>query len=548
MATQSPPGRQFLGASRDSNTPAPAGLLGDIRSAARFHGLKRIAGFVVGAGVFMSLEPAPIVGGPQLVFGIYKPPRPLKKPSKAAAADLPKAVSAGGSGKAPAAGVTKAAAAASNKAAPDVSSKAVPGKGSSRSAELLDSYETLRAQLLGVSDQAFNVAYSGVLKLYRNDLVLWRLLSDKAHGQGLFASSRMSLRPQHIVYTGSRKGNFPCAFGIGTPMADMRVGFTAGTMLHTQTSEELVDIVACEMGHSFAYHEAERKSWRLLLNIVIIGSLAVSSSMGLLPLAAAAVGIDAVVNRVIVGIWLHRRQQYEADRMGAVISLTAGCSADSIISYMQRAHYSKALDRVGHLKSTDDTFEQSVTARSARLRQLVPRSGLPEKPPLNLQDLQAWICISASEAKTLSPEAKTKFDTEVKTIEHMLVGISYAMWDPVQRWVDPYPDWLDRIGYLQTLLKPVQSVQKKQSSEMDTLQKSLTSLQASERWPQAVKFMGVKDLDANAKYDHRLDIRTKSDVDLTSEINQLETAFAKHGWISWKQACITKFWSLTEKL
>ncbi len=60
--------------------------------------------------------------------------------------------------------------------------------------------------------------------------------------------------------------------------------------------------------------------------------------------------------------------------------------------------------------------------------------------------------------------------------------------------------------------------------------------------------MGVKDLDANAKYDHRLDIRTKSDVDLTSEINELEMILAKHGWISWKQACITKFWSLTEKL
>jgi len=97
------------------------------------------------------------------------------------------------------------------------------------------------------------------------------------------------------------------------------VGLTAGTMLSAQTDEELVNIMACQVGHSYAYHEAERKSWRLLLDTVIIGSLVVSSSMGLLPLAAAAVGIDAVVNKVIVGIWLHRRQQYEADRMGAVI-------------------------------------------------------------------------------------------------------------------------------------------------------------------------------------------------------------------------------------
>ncbi len=215
---------------------------------------------------------------------------------------------------------------------------------------------------------------------------------------------------------------------------------------------------------------------------------------------------------------------------------------------MQRARLAEISDRIIHLQTTDDAFMQSVTARSASLRQLVPKSGLPEGPPVNLQDLQAWICISASEAKTLSPEAKTKFDAEVKTIEHMLVGISYTLWDPVQRWVDPYPEWLDRIAYLQRLLKHVQPGQKKQSSEMDTLQKSLTSLQASEHWPQAVKFLEVRDVDAKAKYDHRLDTRKKSDVHLTNEVNKLEMISAKHGWISWKQACITKFWSLTEKL
>ena len=178
----------------------------------------------------------------------------------------------------------------------------------------------------------------------------------------------------------------------------------------------------------------------------------------------------------------------------------------------------------------------------------MPKSGLPEKIPVTLQELQAWICISGSKAKRLSPEAKTDFNVEVKAIEHVHVGSLHTMRDPVQRWVDPYPDWLDRIAYLQRLLKPVQPVQKKQSSEMDTLQTSLTSLQASEHWPQAVKFMGVKDLDAKAKYDHRVDIRQKSDVHLTSDINHFEMVFAKYGWISWKQACITKFCSLTEKL
>ena len=106
--------------------------------------------------------------------------------------------------------------------------------------------------------------------------------------------------------------------------------------------------------NGLAYHEAERKSWRLLLNTVIIGSLAAGSSMGLLPLAAAAVGIDAVVNKVIVGIWLHRRQQYQADAMGAAISLAAGCSADSIISYMQRAHLAEVSDRTVNLQTTSE--------------------------------------------------------------------------------------------------------------------------------------------------------------------------------------------------
>ncbi len=543
MATQSPPGRQDSGTSLNSTTPAPAA---DAGSAARLHRLKLMVGFAVGAGVFLSLEPVPIVGGPQLIFGIYKPPRQPRQPSKAAAADLPKAVSGGGSAKVPAAGVTKAAAARSNKAAPDVSTKAVPGGSPSQPVALLDNFKKLKARLLEVSEQALHVAVSDdVLKLYRNDRALWRHLYDKAHGKGFFVSSIMSLQPQHVINAGSREGSFPCAFGIGKPAADLSVGLAAGTMLFTQTNEELVNIMACEMGHSFACHEAERKSWRLLLNTVIIGSLVAGSSIGLLPLVAAAVGIDAVVHRVIVGIWLHRRQQYEADKMGAAISMTAGCSADSIISYMQRAHLAEVCDRIIHLQSTDDTFSQSLEARSASLRQLVPKSDLPEGPPLNLQELQAWICISASEAKRLSPEAKTKFDAEVKTIEHMLVGILHAVRDPVQRWVDPYPDWLDRIAYLQSILKAVRT---RQTSEMDTLQKSLTSLQASEHWPQAVKGMGVKDVNAKAKYQARLNISKDSEADLTSEINKLNMAFAKHGWISWKQACITKFCSLTEKL
>ena len=149
-----------------------------------------------------------------------------------------------------------------------------------------------------------------------------------------------------IINTHSREGSSPCAFGIGKPADSLRVGYAAGAMLCSQTNEELVNIMACEMGHSLAYHEAERKSWRLLLNTVIIGSLAASSSIGLLPLAAAAVGIDAVVNKVIVGIWLHRRQQYKADAMGAAISMAAGCSADRIISYMQRTHLVEVYDKV----------------------------------------------------------------------------------------------------------------------------------------------------------------------------------------------------------
>lgn len=138
----------------ETQTPAPAGLLGDIRSAVRFHGLKRIAGFVIGAGVFLALEPVPIVGGAQLVFGIYKPPRQSRQPSKAVAADLPKAVSAEGPAKAPAAGVTTAAAAGSNKAAPDVSTKTVSGSSPCQSAALLDKYAKLVAQFNEVSLQA----------------------------------------------------------------------------------------------------------------------------------------------------------------------------------------------------------------------------------------------------------------------------------------------------------------------------------------------------------------------------------------------------------
>ncbi len=299
------PGRQVPGTSLDSTTPTPTA---DAASAARLHRLKRMVGVAVGAGVLLSFEPRPIVGGAQLVFGIYKPPRHPRKPSKAAAADLPKAVSAGGSAKAPAAGVTKGAAAASNKAAPDVSTKAAPDKSLSRSADLLHNYRQLSGQVADVSWRAFDVAGSGFMKLAlapTKHKTLLRRLRNKLNGEGYKTPGYMDLR---VINTDSRESSSPCAFGIGKPADSLRVGLAAGAVLCTQTNEELASIMACEVGHSFAYHEAERKSWRLLLNTVIIGSLAASSSMGLLPLAAAAIGIDAVVNKVIVGIWLHRRQ------------------------------------------------------------------------------------------------------------------------------------------------------------------------------------------------------------------------------------------------
>ena len=517
--------------SRDSNTPAPAGLLGDIRSAVRFHGLPRIASVVVRAEVLMSLEAVPIVERVQLVFGIYKPPRQSRQPSKAVAADLPKAASAA-SAKAPAAGVTKAAASGSNKAAPDIPTKVVPDGSPSHWAALLDKHAELEAQFRRVSMQAYKVAmHDGVIKLARNG-ALARRHDDKVYGEGSAAvTSNMSLQPQRVTSTGSPGGSFPCAFGIGQPPAGLRVGLTAGTMLFAQTDKELVNIMPGQVGHNYAYHEAESKSWRLLLNTVIIGSLVVSSSMGLLPLAAAAVGIDAVVNKVIVGILLHRRQQYQADAMGVAISMAAGCSADSIISYMQRAHLAEVSDRTVDLQTTSDAFSQTFRARSASLRQLVPKSDLPEGRPFNLQELQAWSCISASEAKTLSPEAKTKFDAEVQALENMLLCFSRCIRDPIQRWVDPYPDWLDRIAYVQglSLLKTAQPVQKKQTAKMDALQKSLTSLQASKYWPLAVKCMGVKDSKSEAKYSCRLDIRKHSEADLTSKINMHLMASAKCG-------------------
>jgi len=301
---QSFPGRQVPGTSLDSTTPTPTA---DAGSAARLHRLKRMVGFAVGAGVLLSLEPRPIVGGPQLVFGIYKPPRHPRKPSKAAAADSPKAVSAGESAKATAAGVTKVAAAASNKAAPDVSIKAAPGESASpsQSADLLDNYRQLKGQVVHVSWQAFSVADSGAIKLalapIDHNTLLGRL-------RNAVRDDMQGCMDSRIINTDRREASSPCAFGIGKPADSLRVGYAAGAVLCTQTNEELVNIMACEMGHSLAYHEAERKSWRLLLNTVIIGSLAASSSMGLLPLAAAAIGIDAVVNKVIVGIWLHRRQ------------------------------------------------------------------------------------------------------------------------------------------------------------------------------------------------------------------------------------------------
>lgn len=94
----------------------------------------------------------------------------------------------------------------------------------------------------------------------------------------------------------------PCPLLIGWQAQALAccASFEVWIVLFTQTNKELVNIMACDIGHNVAYHEGERKSWRLLLNTVIIGSLAAGSSIGLLPLAVAAIGIDAVVNKCMV--------------------------------------------------------------------------------------------------------------------------------------------------------------------------------------------------------------------------------------------------------
>ena len=136
--------------------------------------------------------------------------------------------------------------------------------------------------MAGVCRQAYNVAHSGALDLAVAPIKHNALQSchfNKFDGEGYFSSTPryMNLR---ITNTDSREDSSPCAFGIGKPADSLRVSYAAGAVLCTQTNEELVNIIACEMCHSLAYHEAERKSWRLRLNTVLIGGLAAGSSIG----------------------------------------------------------------------------------------------------------------------------------------------------------------------------------------------------------------------------------------------------------------------------
>ena len=78
--------------------------------------------------------------------------------------------------------------------------------------------------------------------------------------------------------------------------------------------------------------------------------------------------------------------------------------ADSIISYMQRAYLAEVYDKTLHFKATDATLTRGLPDLSASLRQLVPNSGLPEKIPVTLQELQARICIRSQEIVTRSKD------------------------------------------------------------------------------------------------------------------------------------------------
>jgi predicted Zn-dependent protease len=159
-----------------------------------------------------------------------------------------------------------------------------------------------------------------------------------------------------------------------------KVGVYAGLMQLAENDAELATVIGHEIGHVIARHGAERMSEAMVIaGVGALGSAVVESQtedQRLRQLYALAYGGGTTLLRVLPH---SRRNESEADRMGAIYAARAGYDPRAAISFWQKmAAQKKAAANSGRTGALDALFsthpadEKRIADLHALMPQVVP--------------------------------------------------------------------------------------------------------------------------------------------------------------------------------
>ena len=221
-------------------------------------------------------------------------------------------------------------------------------------------------------------------------------------------------------------------------------------LLQQQTADEVVMGMAKVLAHPIANHIAEERSCGLIIKVA---AGAVALALGLAGVSIfyslAAASYFFFFSSIVEPVWLHWKQMYEADALGAAISIAAGSNPDSVLTSMQRPYLADA-------STPEQTYLQRACAQRMRhtlvkLQVLLPHSQIPQEPFTDSTGMQHVVKAAAAEVSTATNDVQVAYQQGVHDLQHCLATQLVGFRTPWGVW-GRMPHQLDRIHHMQKLL------------------------------------------------------------------------------------------------
>lgn len=304
-------------------------------------------------------------------------------------------------------------------------------------------------------DTAFTQAKT--MHLHQQGLQLMRRLYQQAtNGAEYLAHSdqelqqRMQLLPKNIVLQHIVRAVEPQTLTRGIPDESgpkMEISMTAGVLLQNASSRSGTWVMARELAHGIAMHDAESGSWSFLLATTLLAVLLLAGVTWWL-----AAGISLLVTVLLGGpatyALLSRTHSYEADLLGLAIAEAASCTlSDAVVALTEGAILCKPSSYAQLVGG--ESFKLSHGALSS-LRSLMPSVALPNKVDDD-KSFKAVIgaVIGAVESQQLeSDQLARNIGSLLAFIVVELGFFVYEFRNPLERQLSLVPQWLDRIAKL----------------------------------------------------------------------------------------------------